>query len=99
MIEEETFRKQQERFQQFLKCLDGLSKNVAKLTEAVQKQTEMTALLYDSITRKEEGLISALDDTIESNEELTAQIDALRQDFPKFLRGLQTAPLYRRPGT
>lgn len=99
MTDEEVFRKQQERFQQFLRCLDGLQKSVSKLTEAVQKQTEMTALLFDAITRKDDGLIAALDDTIETNEALQAEANALRQDLPKFLRGLQGAPLYRRPGT
>ena len=59
-----------------------------KLTDAVQKQTEMTALVFDAITRKDEGLIAALDDTIETNEALQAEINALRQDLSKLLHAL-----------
>jgi uncharacterized protein (DUF1778 family) len=88
MADEEVYRKQQERFQQFLRCLDGLYKTVVKLTDAVQKQTEMTALVFDAITRKDEGLIAALDDTIETNEALQAEINALRQDLSKLLHAL-----------
>ncbi|MGI0149751.1 MAG: hypothetical protein ACREDF_09515 [Thermoplasmata archaeon] len=101
MVEEEDAarKQQQERFQQFLKCLDSLQKSVAKLSESVQKQASITEALFDAITRKDDGLISALDDTIETNETLQAEMNALRQDFPKFLRAMQAGPLYRRPGT
>jgi len=99
MTEEEVSRKQQERFGQFLRCLDSLQKSVSKLTEAVQKQTEMTALLFDAITRKDEGLISALDDTIEVNGALQMEMQALRQDLPKFAQAIRAGSLYRRPGT
>jgi uncharacterized protein (DUF1778 family) len=83
MMDEE--RKQQIR--QFLACLDGLSKAVMQLNKTVQRQTEMIALLFDAITKKDEGLISALDDTIEANESLQAEMNALRQDLSRLLLG------------
>lgn len=99
MTDEEIQRKQQERFQQFLKCLDGLQKSVARLTEAVGRQTEITALFFDAVTKKDDGLIAALDDTIEVNEALRVEIQGLRQDLPKFARAISAPPIYRRPGT
>ncbi|MGH9317734.1 MAG: hypothetical protein ACRD1P_11595 [Thermoanaerobaculia bacterium] len=99
MTDEEVFRRQEERFRQFLKCLDGLQRSVAKQAEAVQRQAEMTALLFEAITKKEDGLIDALDDAIEEIGTLRTEINALRRDFPKFLRAMQAGPIYRRPGT
>jgi ABC-type transporter Mla subunit MlaD len=96
MSDEEVARKQQERFQQFLKCLDGLTKSVARLSDSVQRQTEVTAALYDAITKDKDGLIAALDDTIAVNSDLRAEINELRKDMPKFLRTLATGGLPRR---
>ena len=102
MTDEEVFKKQQERFQQFLKCLDRLSQSTAKGNALADKQIEVMALLYDALTKKDDGLIDAIDDMIEETGAMRAEMQGLRQDLQAFTRAVArigAAPAYppRRP--
>lgn len=84
MTEEE--RGREEKAKAFLQCLDRLSRSTAegaaltkKLLQITDKNTEVSALLFDVIGKDKDGLIAAIDDLI-------VEIQGLREDFRVFVR-------------
>lgn len=96
MTDEEAAKRQQERFQQFLKALDALAKSNAKLAEAVAKQSEVTSALFDVIADKDNGLISAIDDLIDTNTEVKGSIETFRTELVKAIQHIprSSGPIY-----
>lgn len=93
MADDEAQGQQEARARAFLKCLDTLQKSVAKNAIAVDRQTEVTALLYETIGKDKDGLICAIDDLIEDTRNLRAEIQLLRQDLRKFVDAMGTIAL------